>query len=148
VGTLEAIWIKRARGGPMDEAPAARLVAAAGIVGNANQGSRRQVTVISAEAWADAERELGQSVDPKTRRANLLVSGVDLAHSRGKILQIGGVSVRIYGETRPCRLMEESCSGLQKALGSDWRGGAYGEVLNDGQVEVGDNVKLGEGPQE
>jgi MOSC domain-containing protein YiiM len=144
VGELKAIWIKRARGGPMDDAPSAQLVAGAGIVSNANQGSRRQVTVISTESWADAERDLGLQVDPRTRRANLLVSGVDLADSRGKELRVGPVSIRIYGETRPCRQMEESCAGLQAALGTEWRGGAYGEVLQDGEIAVGDRVELGE----
>jgi MOSC domain-containing protein YiiM len=143
VGELQAIWIKRARGGPMDAAQTARLVAGAGIVGNADQGSRRQVTVISAESWADAEEELGQQVDPRTRRANLLVRGVSLAASRGKVLWVGPVSIRIYGETRPCRQMEESCAGLQAALGSEWRGGVYGEVLNGGEVAAGDAVELG-----
>jgi MOSC domain-containing protein YiiM len=144
VGELKAIWIKRARGGLMDDAPSAQLVAGAGIVSNANQGSRRQVTVISSESWADVERDLGLQVDPRTRRANLLVSGVDLADSRGKELRVGPVSIRIYGETRPCRQMEESCAGLQAALGTEWRGGAYGEVLQDGEIAVGDRVDLGE----
>jgi MOSC domain-containing protein YiiM len=144
VGELKAIWIKRARGGPMDDAASAQLVAGAGIVGNANQGSRRQVTVISAESWADTEADLGQQIDPRTRRANLLVSGVDLVESRGRELRIGPVSIRIYGETRPCHQMEEGCAGLQAALGSEWRGGAYGEVLGDGQIAVGDSVELGE----
>lgn len=50
-GRLEAIWIKRAKRGPMDPAPRARLVAGRGIAGNANQGGRRQVTVIARETW-------------------------------------------------------------------------------------------------
>ena len=38
----------------------------------------------------------------------MLVSGVDLVESRGRTLQVGEVAIRINGETRPCRLMEES----------------------------------------
>ncbi len=40
-GTLEAIWLKRVRGGPMDPVASAELVAGRGLVGNANQGGRR-----------------------------------------------------------------------------------------------------------
>ena len=43
---LEAIWIKRVRRGKMDPVLTAELIAGKGIVGNANQGGRRQVTII------------------------------------------------------------------------------------------------------
>ncbi|HEU5163226.1 MAG TPA: sulfurase, partial [Thermoanaerobaculia bacterium] len=87
MGEVAAIWIKRARGGPMDPASVANLVAGAGIAGNANQGGRRQVTVISEEAWSEALAELGVAVSPGARRANVLVRGIDLRESRGKILR-------------------------------------------------------------
>ena len=140
-GTLDSIWIKRFRRGPMDPAREARLVAGRGIVGNANQGGKRQVTIISREAWDAATRDLGADVDPATRRANLMVSGLELAKTRGRVLRIGDVRLRIYGETTPCRLMEEARAGLQKALKPDWRGGVFAEVLDDGGIAVGDRVE-------
>jgi MOSC domain-containing protein YiiM len=36
--------------------------------------------------------------------------------------------------------MEEALEGLRKAMYSGWRGGAYGEVMSDGQISVGDSV--------
>jgi hypothetical protein len=50
-GRLEAIWIKRAHRGPMDPVSTGRLLAGRGLVGNADQGRRRQVTVIEQAAW-------------------------------------------------------------------------------------------------
>jgi MOSC domain-containing protein YiiM len=38
--------------------------------------------------------------------------------------------------------MDEQCPGLTAALGPDWGGGAYGVVLNSGDVLVGDAVSL------
>jgi MOSC domain-containing protein YiiM len=145
-GVLESIWIKRFRRGPMDAADSATLVAGRGIVGNANQGGKRQVTIISREAWDAVERELGESVAPETRRANLLVNGIDLADTRGRVLRIGACRVRVYGETKPCWQMEEAHVGLQLALRPDWRGGTFAEVLDDGQIAVGDRVEWAEAP--
>ena len=137
---LEKIWLKRVRRGPMDGRERARLIAGQGIEGNANQGGRRQVTVLSAERWEEVERRLGARVDPGSRRANLYVRGVDLEESRGRVLRVGVCKIVIRGETRPCRLMEETYPGLQAALDPAWGGGAFGEVVEGGEIEVGDEV--------
>jgi MOSC domain-containing protein YiiM len=139
-GQLEAIWVKRARRGPMDAVGSAALIAGRGIEGNANQGGKRQVTIIEQEVWERLMRELGSSLPGLTRRANLMVSGVPLVASRGRTLQIGACRIRIYGETKPCERMEEALPGLQAAMYNDWRGGAFGEVLNDATIRVGDPV--------
>lgn len=137
MGRVERIWIKRGSGGPMDAAVFAQLVAGRGIVGNANQGGKRQVTLMSAEQWSDMTAHLG-APDPGVRRANILVSGVDLGQSRGKTLRVGSIRIRIYSETRPCELMDDEWPGLRAALSVPWGGGAFGEVLDDGVITVGD----------
>ncbi len=139
-GRLEAIWIKRARLGPMDPVERATLVAERGLVGNANQGGRRQVTIIARETWERLMDELGASVDPSARRANLMVSGLDLEESRERVLRIGGCRIRIRGETRPCERMDEALAGLRDAMRPRWGGGAFGVVLDDGQIRVGDEA--------
>lgn len=139
-GAVEAIWIKRVRRGPMDPRPRVEASSGRGLEGNANLGGKRQVTLISREAWAEVDAELGHAVDPVLRRANLLISGLDLVDSRGKILRVGQCRLEIQGETRPCRLMEESHPGLQAALDPGWRGGVYATVETGGEIAVGDKV--------
>lgn len=139
-GRLEAIWIKRARRGPMDQVESAALVAGRGLVGNADQGKRRQVTLIALETWNRLMAELDAAAAPSARRANLMVSGIDLARSRGRTLSIGGCQLRIAGETRPCERMDEAVPGLRRAMDPDWGGGAFAEVLQDGTIAVGDPV--------
>ena len=136
---LDAIWIKRAKRGPMDPVTIATLDLK-GLLGNANRGGRRQVTLISRERWNDVSRRLGVVVPPLTRRANLMISGLDLEKSRGRVLRIGGVRLRINGETRPCWQMEEAQPGLQDALDKQWGGGAFASVLEGGAIRVGDPV--------
>ena len=141
MGTLEAIWLKRMKRGPMDPVGRAVLKAGLGLIGNANQGGKRQVTLIEKEVWQDVTRRLGFTIDPSERRANLLISGnIGLVNSRHRILRIGACRIRIYGETKPCERMDEALPGLQQALRDDWKGGAFGEVLDDGEIAVGDLV--------
>jgi MOSC domain-containing protein YiiM len=140
-GRLDAIWIKRAHRGPMDSVSTGRVVAGRGLVGNADQGRRRQVTVIEQEAWERLMRELDGSISPAARRANLMVSGVRLAESRDRVLRVGACRLRIGGETRPCERMDEALPGLRSAMRVDWGGGVFGEVLGDGEIAVGDEVE-------
>src|SRR5437870_2282759 len=117
---LDQIWIKRGKQGPMDPVDTATLDAGRGIKGNANRGGRRQVTIISRERWAESMRDLGAELPPSTRRANLMVSGVNLEQSRGRILRVGSVRLKINGETRPCEQMEEAHAGLQALMRPRW----------------------------
>lgn len=141
-GKLEAIWVKRAKRGPMDPMDETELVADRGIVGNANQGGRRQVTVIARETWNRMMDELDADLDPSARRANLMVSGVSLENARGRTLHVGGCRIHLLGETRPCEQMDEALPGLRRAMADPWRGGAFGVVLDSGTIRVGDVVEL------
>jgi MOSC domain-containing protein YiiM len=139
-GTLERIWIKRMKRGPMEAVPAADLLAGKGIAGNANRAGRRQVTLLDVDRWADAMAELEADLDPAARRANFLLRGIDLEGSRDRVIRIGEVQIRIEGETKPCERMDEALPGLQAALRPGWRGGAYGVVLVGGAVRSGDRA--------
>ena len=139
-GEILSIWVKRARRGPMDAVSQAELVAGRGVRDSADQGGKRQITVISEEAWRNAQQQLGVEVDPSARRANVLVRGIDLQNSSGKRLRLGECVIRLYGETRPCNVMDEAQPGLRAALAPDWRGGAFGEILNGGTIRIGDPV--------
>src|SRR3954465_7707903 len=125
----------------MDPRETAALVAGRGIEGNANQGGRRQVILLSEEAWNDATAELGMPLDPATRRGNLLLSGIDLEKTRGRTLRIGAARLRIFMEWTPCYQMEQACPGLQAFLTPRGRGGACAEALEGGEIRVGAEVQ-------
>ena len=138
---LEAIFIKRLHRGPMDSRDRVRLVAGRGIEHNADQGGKRQVTVISRERWGELMRVVGAARSPSARRANLVVSGLNLADTAGRILRVGACRLHIIGETRPCERMEEAAPRLQAAMRERWGGGIYGVVLDDGEIAIGDDVR-------
>jgi MOSC domain-containing protein YiiM len=142
MGKVEAIWIKRVRRGKMDPAQQAELIAGKGMVGNANQGGRRQVTLIDKDVWAARTAAVGATLDPSARRANLMISGLDLLKSRGKTLRIGECILEIAGETKPCERMEEAASGLRAAMYEDWGGGAFAMIVKGGTIKVGDDVEF------
>lgn len=91
-GKIEAIWIKRGKLAPMDAVSLAELVKGKGLRHNANQGGWRQVTLLDADVWERVMEELDADLNPVVRRANILVRGLDLVKSRGKILQLGGTA--------------------------------------------------------
>ena len=146
-GKVEAIWRKRARGGVMDSSDQATFVEGEGIVGDANFGATRHVTVIEKEVFDRIASELPE-LDLKMRRANLMVSGIRLEDSRDKVLTIGDVKIRLRGETRPCELMDEQCPGLREALDLHWDGGAHGSVIQGGEIRVGDLATIEAGGPE
>ena len=141
MGKLEAIWLKRARGGPMDPVDEAVAVEGRGLEGGADFGRARQVTLIEREVFERIKSELDDSVEPAMRRANLMVSGIRLEDTRDRTLAVGDLRIHIHGETRPCGQMEEACSGLMDALDPHWGGGAHGSVVNHATIAVGDEVR-------
>jgi MOSC domain-containing protein YiiM len=140
MAVLHAIWIKRAHRGKMDAATRALLVAGRGIAGNADQGGKRQVTLIDLERWNELMDRLGADLETGARRANLIIDSLDLFDSRGKTLRVGGTRLHILGETRPCERMDEALPGLPAAMRERWGGGAFAEVVEGGEIAVGDAV--------
>lgn len=119
---------------------------AEGIVGNADRGGRRQVTIIEREVWERHMAALGGALDPAARRANLMIGGCSLAGARGRVLRIGASRIAIAGETKPCERMDEALPGLRARMFPDWGGGAFGQVLDGGTIRAGDVVAWDDAP--
>ncbi|MFN3241942.1 MAG: MOSC domain-containing protein [Planctomycetota bacterium] len=141
MGTVEAVFLRPSARTPVRSVDAANVLAGIGIEGDHAGGGKRQITILSREAWQQACRELGKELDPSIRRANVLVSGVDLAATIGSTLRIGDVVIDVNGETRPCELMDDDGRvGLCATLQPDRRGGVHGIVREGGSLRVGDPV--------
>lgn len=143
MGTLTGIARRERKRAPMETLEQAGISHEAGVAEDSRgKPGKRQVTVIAAAAWRDACRDLGREIPWTTRRANLLVEGVDLPRTTGAILTIGAVKLLITGEVDPCSRMDEQYAGLTSALQPEWRGGVSCSVLEAGRVALGDSVTL------
>ena len=147
MSTLHQIWIKRAHRGKMDGADRSTLIAGRGLAGNANQGGKRQVTLMELERWRQLMDQFRADLDTNARRANLVIEGLDLFDSRGRTLRIGATRLLVHGETLPCERMEETIAGLQSAMRERWGGGVFAEVIEGGEISVGDDVTWDQGSE-
>jgi MOSC domain-containing protein YiiM len=141
---LEAIAIREKSKATMDELTEVNVSISKGLAGDArgNPG-KRQVSLLSAEQWNMACKEVDSKLRWTTRRANILVSGVQFGPQHmNKIVCIGDLRMRVCAETDPCIIMERAQRGLKNALMPDWRGGVLCEVLSPGDIKVGDEVIL------
>ena len=139
--------------GPMETLDAVSVSQDAGLQGDFRGAVRpgrkpkRQVSLIEAESWQAAMAELGREGEALVpwfeRRANLLTQGIRLPRETGVVVAIGAtLRIEVTGECDPCSRMEEVAPGLKAVLIPDWRGGVLGRVLADGEIALGDEVRI------
>ena len=142
--TLQGIAVRGASRAPMREVQEASVTVTDGIVEDYRGTGLRQVTFIDAGQWRQVVGELGVDLPWYTRRANLLVDGLDLPATVGSRLRIGECLFEIHGETEPCERMDELQAGLRAGLAPEMRGGVWGKVLESGHLRVGQSVEISE----
>jgi MOSC domain-containing protein YiiM len=143
MGEVIGISIRDRPRAPMQPLTEAEITIETGIAGDFRGAVRgRQVTVLTEEGWRAACAELGEDLPWTTRRANLLVRGLDLTGRVGTRLQVGSAVLVITDECDPCSVMEKARKGLRKALTPGWRAGATCRVARAGLVRLGDRADL------
>jgi MOSC domain-containing protein YiiM len=102
----------------------------------------RQVTLLSSMVWNKVCQEVNSDLPWTTRRANLLIDGLEFPQQKGELLKIGEVLLQITMEMKPCYRMDEQFIGLKEALKPEWRGGICCKVLHRGSVTIGDQIYI------
>jgi len=143
-GTVVEIHLYPTVGAPATTLLAVEAVVGAGLTGDQRRRPTRQVTVLALEDWQRALDEIGADLPPCARRANVVVSGIDLPATVGQRLRLGEVELQIHGETKPCDQMDAAEQGLREALVPSLRGGVHGSIEIGGALRVGDEVRLSE----
>ena len=141
-GIVKGIAVRDASRAPMKEQQQVEVTLRQGIVQDYRGTGLRQVTFLDMGQWREVLAELGIDLPWYTRRANVLITGIDLAATVGRRLQIGACRFAIGGETTPCGRMDELQPGLRRTLTPALRGGVWGKVLQGGTLRVGDEVRV------
>ncbi len=152
VGRLVAIFVAPTAGAPMEAHDRIGVAAGAGLDGDryaigtgtysGTGRGPRDVTLIERES-VDAVRRAddgGVDVREDETRRNLVTEGVALNHLVGRTFRVGAVRMRGVRLAEPCVYLEQLTGliGVRAALVH--RGGLRAEVLDDGELRVGDEV--------
>jgi MOSC domain-containing protein YiiM len=140
LGIVKGIAVRDASRAPMKEQQQVEVTLQQGIVQDYRGTGLRQVTFLDARQWQEVLAELGADLPWYTRRANVLIEGIDLPATVGRRLQVGACRFAIGGETTPCERMDELQPGLRRILTPALRGGVWGKVLQGGALRVGDEI--------
>ncbi|HID21680.1 MAG TPA: MOSC domain-containing protein [Planctomycetaceae bacterium] len=141
-GRLLAVCISDRRGVQKRNVGRGKLVVGHGIEGDAHAGDwHRQVSLLAQES-ADWMRERGADIAPGAFGENLLTEGIDLKSLPiGTIINVGNsVRLRVTQIGKECH---DRCA-IYKLVGDCVmpREGIFAEVLQGGEVAVGDSVEV------
>jgi len=120
-----------------------RYAAGTGTYSGTGRGPR-DVTLIEREA-IDAVRDPndgGVDVREGETRRNLVTEGVALNHLVGRTFRVGALRMRGVRLAEPCAYLEQLTRhpGVRAAMVH--RGGLRAEVLDDGELRVGDAIEV------
>ena len=102
---------------------------------------RRQITLIEIENINHYNQITGTSIPSKDFRRNIVTVGIKLNALVGSEFFIGEVKVKAHDLCRPCKYLQESLN--QKNLVKELlrKGGLRCEILTNGKIFVGDEIK-------
>ena len=146
MGKVIGIATRIEKGAPMVVYASAKVSFDQGI-GDDSRGliqGDKQVTVMTQECWDAVCDDLGKKLHWTTRRANIIIEGIDLENTKGDLLKIGNFMLEITGELESCHRMDDQIVGLTEALRPNWRGGVMCKILREGVVNENDEVLIGE----
>ncbi|MFN7160334.1 MAG: MOSC domain-containing protein [Candidatus Gracilibacteria bacterium] len=128
------LFLKPTHGKPMMHADTLHVKDDGQIVGNVECSTLRQILILPSETIHDF------SLQPGDLKENIIIEGYDI-HSlpSGTVLQIGDVKVRLTIHCEPCYVIKDKVN-----IGSIMhRRGVLGTLLNEGSIQIGDEVQIG-----
>jgi MOSC domain-containing protein YiiM len=153
-GRVHGIQIAPSSGSPMVAVDRVTAHAGRGLEGDRyhagtgewseSPGGGRGLTLVSAEAIEAANEEHpGLDVTPAATRRNVTVRGIDLDSLIGREFRIGELRCRGVRRAEPCAYLQ-GLIGRPILEALVHRAGLRADILEDGEIAVGDEVALAE----
>lgn len=136
IHVAEASWPE-----PVHEVDEIEAIAGQGLVGDRKFGSRRQITVVSAEELDEAAAKWGSDIPAGSTRRQITISDGRFNREPGATIRLGDVVVSVIGNCSPCDEMDESIGpGARTALID--LAGVTATIVEGGTIRVGDPVQI------
>jgi MOSC domain-containing protein YiiM len=149
MGQVVGLYLADAAGLPMRSVESAVAAVGQGLIGDRYQVGTGEwshdprlyddVTLIAAEALADASAQHGVQLTGGASRRNLETRGVDLDALVGRHFHVGEVRLRGERPCDPCRYLDQ-VTGQPARAALQGRGGLRATVVEGGRLHVGDSV--------
>ena len=123
----------------------AEAIAGKGLINDAHfkkdNDKRCQITLIEIENINHYNKISGTNIQAVNFRRNIVTEGIKLNALVGSEFFIGEVKVKAHDLCRPCKYLQESLN--QKNLVKELlrKGGLRCEILTNGKIFVGDEIK-------
>ena len=131
--------------GKMKNVNSAKVETGKGIIGDRhftkNNEKKSQITLIEIENINYYNQISGTSILPKDFRRNIITKGIKLNELVGSAFFIGNVKVKAHDLCRPCKYLEESLKQKNFVKELLRKAGIRCEILSDGKIFVGDEIK-------
>ena len=131
--------------GKMESLRSVQVVSGKGIVNDRkfkdNNDKKRQITLIEIENIKYYNKITGTSIPPIEFRRNIITEGIRLNELVGKEITIGEIKIKAHDLCKPCKYLQDSFKQKNVIKELLFKGGLRCELLNDGEISVGDLVK-------
>jgi len=148
-GNIDAIYIATAAKEPTRAVEQVKAIPGIGLDGDRyalKQGTFYkpepdfELTLVEAEAIEALKRDYDVDFTAGEARRNLVTRGVALNHMVGREFKIGDVKVRGIRLCEPCNHLQ-TLVGRPVIKGLRHRGGLRAQILSEGTIRVGDQVR-------
>lgn len=139
--TVVGLQIAKASRLPMIEVESIEIIEGVGIRGDRYEGTKhRHVTIQSLEEIAQAEAEVGRTMNAVLTRRNVTISHGALDRRPGTRVRLGEVLLEVVRDAAPCKLLEDTL-GRDSKLALHKRAGVVYRAIGSGVVVFGDEFR-------
>jgi len=146
MGKVFEIAISEKSKGEMKSMDCVEVITGKGLVGDRhfkeNNENRSQITLIEIENINYYNKISRSKIEAIKFRRNIITEGIKLNDLVGSKFFIGKVKFKAHDLCRPCKYLQDSLK--QKNLIKELlrKGGLRCEILTNGKISVGDEIKL------